>query len=389
MAYKTFVNGFPLNASELNNFLMNQSVMVFSSASDRSTNLTAPVEGMITFLQDTNNFESYDGSAWKIVYTTPPSGNAIINGAFDIWQRGTTFSNPGAGNYVADRIRQFSDGSGVTKTISQQTFTPGAAPAAGNEAAYFMRYAVSAAGSGNTYHLIDLPIEDVRTFAGRTVTLSLWAKSAGTSAFYIDLIQEFGSGGSTATSVSAMPASTTSTSWQKFTATFNIPSIAGKTIGTNNYIYLRIVQPFNTTFTLDYWGVQLEAGSVATPFKRNAPSIQAELAACQRYYQAPSLTPAALMIYGGSSSGGFSGNAYSHFVFPVQMRTTPTITFYAHDGSAGQVTLYVASSAIKSTSVASIGAQPWGWTGNFSGTSWGTNADSGLLSYGYKAEAEL
>ena len=95
------------------------------------------------------------------------------------------------------------------------------------------------------------------------------------------------------------------------------------------------------------------------------------------------------MIYGGSSSGGFSANAYSNYSFPVQMRVTPTLTFYAHDGSAGQVTLYVASTAIKSTSVASIGAQPFGWTGNFSGSGWGTNADSGLLAYGYKAEAEL
>lgn len=64
MAYKQFVNGFPLNASELNTYLMNQSVMVFSSASDRSTNLTSPLEGMITWLQDVNQFQSYDGAAW-------------------------------------------------------------------------------------------------------------------------------------------------------------------------------------------------------------------------------------------------------------------------------------------------------------------------------------
>jgi hypothetical protein len=119
------------------------------------------------------------------------------------------------------------------------------------------------------------------------------------------------------------------------------------------------------------------------------PTLESELSACQRYYQAPSITPSTLMIYGASSSGGFAGNAYSNFTFPVRMRTTPTLTFYAHDGSAGQVTLYVASTAIKSTSVAAINAQPWGWTDNFNGTGWGTNADSGLLAYGYKAEAEL
>jgi hypothetical protein len=172
--------------------------------------------------------------------------------------------------------------------------------------------------------------------------------------------------------------------------TLSFPSVSGKTIGTNSFVWLAIRQAAASGSTLDLWGFQMEYGSKATPFQTaSGGSLQGELAMCQRYYQAPSLTPSALMIYGGSSSGGFSANAYSHFVFPVQMRVTPTLTFYAHDGSAGQVTLYVASVAIKSTSVASIGAQPFGWTGNFSGSTWSTNADSGLLAYGYKAEAEL
>jgi hypothetical protein len=64
VAYKVFTNGSVLNASEINDNLMNQSVMVFSNASARSAALTAPVEGMLTWLEDLNRYENYNGSAW-------------------------------------------------------------------------------------------------------------------------------------------------------------------------------------------------------------------------------------------------------------------------------------------------------------------------------------
>ena len=64
MAYKTFANGFPLPASDLNNYLMNQSVIVFADSTARSAALPTPTEGMITYLEDTNTVEVYDGSAW-------------------------------------------------------------------------------------------------------------------------------------------------------------------------------------------------------------------------------------------------------------------------------------------------------------------------------------
>jgi hypothetical protein len=64
VAYKVFTNGSVLNASEINDNLMNQSVMVFSNSTARAAALTAPVEGMLTWLQDTNKYEFYNGSAW-------------------------------------------------------------------------------------------------------------------------------------------------------------------------------------------------------------------------------------------------------------------------------------------------------------------------------------
>jgi formylmethanofuran dehydrogenase subunit A len=65
MAYKVFSNGSVLNASDLNDYLMNQSVMVFSSSTARASAITSPVEGMMTYLEDTNRFQFYNGTAWQ------------------------------------------------------------------------------------------------------------------------------------------------------------------------------------------------------------------------------------------------------------------------------------------------------------------------------------
>lgn len=77
MAYKVFANGFALNASELNTYLMNQSVIVFADAAARSTALT-PSEGMVTYLMDTNALEYYTGSAWATVGQDTTLTNVLI-----------------------------------------------------------------------------------------------------------------------------------------------------------------------------------------------------------------------------------------------------------------------------------------------------------------------
>jgi hypothetical protein len=64
VAYKVFTNGSVLNASEINDNLMNQSVMVFSNSTARSAAITAPLEGMLTWLEDVNRYEFYNGTAW-------------------------------------------------------------------------------------------------------------------------------------------------------------------------------------------------------------------------------------------------------------------------------------------------------------------------------------
>ena len=69
--------------------------------------------------------------------------NKIINGDFGIWQRGTSFSNPSNGAYTADRWAIGHNGTGATRTISQQSFAAGTAPVSGYEGSFFYRYAIS------------------------------------------------------------------------------------------------------------------------------------------------------------------------------------------------------------------------------------------------------
>ena len=65
MAYKVFSNGSVLNASEINDNLMNQSVAVFTSASARNAAITSPVEGQLTYLEDINRYDHWNGSGWS------------------------------------------------------------------------------------------------------------------------------------------------------------------------------------------------------------------------------------------------------------------------------------------------------------------------------------
>ena len=249
--------------------------------------------------------------------------NKIINGDFGIWQRGTSFTNP-AGGFTADRWAHNADGSGKTIVISQQAFTPGTAPVAGYEGTYFYRLNQTVAGTGGTFNVFQTGLEDVRLFAGQTVTLSLWAKADASRLLGFTFVQDFGSGGSS-TVGTFLTGPTVTTAWSRYSVTLTIPSVAGKTIGTSSALRIQISVPVNTTQTVDVWGVQLEAGPVATPFTTASGTVQGELAACQRYYYR--ITNAGQTPLGtgfGFSTGGF----FAVIPYPVTMRVPATAIDY-------------------------------------------------------------
>jgi hypothetical protein len=247
--------------------------------------------------------------------------NKVINGDMGIWQRGTTFTN--LNGYFADRWTTLPSGTPTTMTTSQQTFTAGTAPVSGYEGTFFARNLITTVGTLSNIDIVQ-KVEDVRTFAGDTATLSFWAKgdSARTSLVY--LVQDFGSGGSGQV-FAGTPSLTISTSWTRYTFTFTVPSISGKTIGTGSSLQIGIRQVVAAGSSIDIWGVQLEDGSTATPFQTATGTKQGELAACQRYYwrsNADASNPYALFCPSGYMSTTTAGVANA--IFPVQMRVVPT-----------------------------------------------------------------
>ncbi len=243
MAYKVFSNGDALTGSEMNTYLMNQAVISFASITARDAALPSPSEGQLVWLEDSNKYVYYTGSAWSDLITPASSGNAIINGAFDIWQRGTSFSPASSvETYTADRWAVQAIGFS-SRTVTRETFTPGTAPVAGYEGSFFARF-TGAGGDGSSRIEFLQKVEDVRSFAGQTATISFWAKGDSSRTATISPYQVFGSGGSGNVAITAQTFAVTS-SWQRFTLTFSVPSISGKTI---RYRFLFVVLHW-----LRYW----------------------------------------------------------------------------------------------------------------------------------------
>jgi len=271
------------------------------------------------------------GLRWQGDYAA--GKNKIINGDFYINQRAFT-SNTTTGTFNFDRWKQFNVGG--TFTITPQTFTPGAAPLSGYEGKIYFQGITASQSAAGDYAVISQTIEDVRTFAGQTITVSFWAKAAsGTPKIALELGQNFGSGGS-ASVFTAISTVTISTSWTRYSITTTVPSISGKTLSSGNdtlleiFLWMSAGSSFasrassigiqNNTFQV--WGVQVEAGSVATAFQTATGTLQGELAACQRYYQR--------IVDGASQWIGAISYFQAAFIenvtrFIVQMRTAPSL----------------------------------------------------------------
>ena len=264
--------------------------------------------------------------------------NKLINGDFAINQRNfstitsTTVNTDAIG---LDRFYNFNAGGTGSTTFSVQAFTAGAAPVAGYEGTQFLRIATSGQTDAGTLTRVEQKIEDVRTFAGQNITISFWAKAnSGTPNIQANITQNFGTGGSASVTTPATKKAIT-TSWARYSFTIAVPSVSGKTIGTQpSFLGVRISLSAGATFssstdtlgiqsnTFDIWGVQAEAGSIATPFQTASGTLQGELALCQRYYyRRTGIADSGLAPF----SPAFSTTGAAPRIFnPQSMRVTPT-----------------------------------------------------------------
>ena len=379
--YKLFNTGDVLTAAQVNTYLMEQTVMVFADAAARTTALTGVVsEGMISYLKDTNAVEVYNGSAWvasddpnaiqntivdakgdlitATAADTParlavgnngetlvadsstttglrwnPSSsagkNAIINSAFDIWQRGTSIANDATyTKYAADRFGVFRAGLVTGATVSRQTTSDTTNLPEIQYAGRWQR------DSGNTstqdiYALYSLESADSTRFAGKTVTFSFYARRGANYSSSANGLnyrvqsgtgtdQNLGNGFTGQQNVFGTQVATLSTTWQRFSFSGTVASSATQL---GFYIWYT---PSGTAGANDWFeitGVQLELGNTATVYSRNSGTLAGELDACQRYLPA---------INTGTAGDFGSGFAYSTSAalitipFKVQPRIAPT-----------------------------------------------------------------
>jgi hypothetical protein len=97
MSYKTFVNGFPLNASELNGFLMNQVIATFANATARDEAITSPAEGQVVYIENIASFKYWTGADW--VDLVAPAGavsNKTANYSTVAGDAGNTINSTGS-----------------------------------------------------------------------------------------------------------------------------------------------------------------------------------------------------------------------------------------------------------------------------------------------------
>lgn len=253
--------------------------------------------------------------------------NKVINGNFDVWQRGTSSAAVANGTYLADRWRAIVVGTSLNATYSRDTSVPSGASLYSAK----LQQLTSSATSVTEFGLHQIfEVGTATNFAGKTVTASFWYRSNKTGSHYARVYTVNATGGTDVTTAFTVNAANT---WEY--KTINFSSYAAVTaftgaltdnggaiqIGINLYPTASMTVSANDYFQISQ--VQLEAGSVATAFQTATGTLQGELAACQRYY------------YRWSSAVG-SAAAYVHPVFvytatqifgviqlPVTMRTAP------------------------------------------------------------------
>ncbi len=267
--------------------------------------------------------------------------NKIVDGRFDFWYEGTSQTTSG---YGSDTMWHNAN-VGSTKVNSQQLLTAGVdLPAIEVPTAkYFSRTVVTSVAGANNLVAKVTKIEDVGTLAGKTATLSFYAKADAIKNIAIEFNQNFGDSGSASIGFGNQLVSL-STIWKRYSITVTVPSLSGKTIETtNDGLLIRFWFDAGSNFatnssslgqqsgTFDLACVQLEEGSIATPFEE-LPMEISQMRVNRYYFQ-----------IGASGSTGFAryvslyyGAVYGVYQLPVRMRTQPACSALIDIGDAAE-----------------------------------------------------
>jgi hypothetical protein len=305
--------------------------------------------------------------------------NRIINGDMRIAQRGTSFTISGTNNdyYYLDRWTTYATG---TFTFSQQTLTASDAP---YQLGFTNSLRMTGTGTSTAYEIMQFfegyNTVDLRwgTSFGTPVTVSLWLRSLCSAGSVIAVTIRTVTGSYSYNSPITI---TNPATWQYYTVTIPPPPNGASGIGTTNggsiildigsygasaaqaptpnawlaSNYTTVAGTTNILATsgnyIELTGVQLEKGTVATPWEFR-PYAQ-ELALCQRYYYRIG-GDATYQVFGLGSFIGSTTLAQVYIPFPVTMRVGATGANFSN--SAVTTFWFGAGSGATCTAITQVG----------------------------------
>ena len=264
----------------------------------------------------------------------PFTRNGILNGSFNVWQRGTSFAISGTQAYTADRW-QGRTTSAVTSNFSRQltndtTNLP--------NIQYAMRVQRASGQTATPLMIIEQSWESVNSipYAGKIITMSFYARAgANFSSASSGLVSQLREGtgtdqniaaGYTGSSAVINQTITLTTTWQRFTFTGTVASNSTE-LGLQFYYTAT-----GTAGASDYFeitGVMIEIGNQASPYAPATPTYATELAACQRYYYRTTSTVSYQMLSSFGTGKGTTQGLVDVKV-PSTMRTIPTSVDFAN-----------------------------------------------------------
>jgi hypothetical protein len=295
----------------------------------------------------------FNGSGAMALQNRPSNKNAIINGDFNIWQRGGTFNSVLTGAYIADRWQYDKSGAMVHDiTLSNDAPTVVQAGRLIKNSLKIDCQTIDSAISASEYCVLMQKIEgyNFALLAQKTTTLSFWVKATKTGIYCVSLRND-----TTApvdrSCVKEIVINSSNT-WEFKTITFPASPNAGAWNYTNGIgLCLAITLACGSSLqtTADAWqtgnflgtsnqvnacdstsndflitGVQLEEGDVATPFDNR--TFADELRLCQRYYEAAT-------VWAVSYNSSSSQVQRCMYFFKTTKRANPSATLSVLGGS--------------------------------------------------------
>ena len=395
-----------------------------------TVNITKPAINLRSELADLRKPTGVAGEAMLRADTPQEQFNLIgagrrrlnINGAFNVWQRGTSFSSASTVTYHADRYQSYNSNNATgVATISKSTDAPSGFGSSYKLEVTTADTSLAIAAEYGLYHYFegqDLQGIKKGTPDAIPLTISFWVKSSLTGKFVVELMDNDNSNRHCNKPYYVNAANT----WEYKTITFP-PDTTGVFDNDNgNSFHFNFWLGGGTNFsgsslqenwgvlnqsaradgqvnvygtngaTWQVTGVQLEVGSTASPFAHE--NYGDTLQKCQRYYQKTydygtavgASTELGWAWYGTDYDVGITSVFQSQGIrFETTMRNPPTMVSYDSQGNSGKCTRYRVGVGPSNNNHASIDLIT---TKSFRHFGQGT-AGTGNIAFHYTADAEL